>query len=187
MSALEWELRAYPRTTLEVSSGRESLNYQRVMGRAVKSQDRQGPGRCRLSAKRIGFASKNCHSGSVTRVIARIGNLSHNLWFHSVPLTSLKKPMVNQQIEKVKQEYTDKYVVVDAQCPELARFSELVGQVKTVNMSGRALVEFGDYHKNIAWYDIDLDYLKVVDKPADRKSTRLNSSHTDISRMPSSA
>jgi len=33
-------------------------------------------------------------------------------------------------------------------------------------MSGRALVEFGDYHKNIAWYDIDLDYLKVVDKPA---------------------
>jgi len=73
--------------------------------------------------------------------------------------------MINQQIEKVKQEYTDKYVVVDAECPELARFGELVGQVKTVNMSGRALVEFGDYHKNIAWYDIDLDYLKVVDKP----------------------
>ncbi len=74
--------------------------------------------------------------------------------------------MAYPQIEKVKQEYTDKYVVVDAGCPELARFSELVGQVKTVNMSGRALVEFGDYHKNIAWYDIDLDYLKVVDKPA---------------------
>jgi len=74
--------------------------------------------------------------------------------------------MVNQQIEKVKQEYTDKFVVVDAGRPELARFGDLVGQVKTVNMSGRALVEFGDYHKNIAWYDIDLDYLKVVDKPA---------------------
>ncbi|NOY29622.1 MAG: hypothetical protein GXP28_05430 [Planctomycetes bacterium] len=74
--------------------------------------------------------------------------------------------MVYQQIEKVKQEYTDKYVVVDADQPELARFGDLVGQVKTVNMSGRALVEFGDYHKNIAWYDIDLDYLKVVDKPA---------------------
>jgi len=74
--------------------------------------------------------------------------------------------MAYPQIEKVKQEYTDKYVVVDAGRPELARFSELVGQVKTVNMSGRALVEFGDYHKNIAWYDIDLDFLKVVDKPA---------------------
>lgn len=74
--------------------------------------------------------------------------------------------MVYQQIEKIKLEYTDKYVVVDADRPELARFRDTVGQVKTVNMSGRALVEFGDYHKNIAWYDIDLDFLKVVDKPA---------------------
>ncbi|MEM8947617.1 MAG: hypothetical protein AAGD11_20775, partial [Planctomycetota bacterium] len=70
------------------------------------------------------------------------------------------------QIEKVKQEYTDKYVQVDANRAELARFKDLVGQVKTVNMSGRALVEFMDYHLNIGWFDIDLDYLKVVDKPA---------------------
>ena len=71
-----------------------------------------------------------------------------------------------EQIEKVKQEYTDKYVKVDANRAELARFRDLVGQVKTVNMSGRALVEFMDYHLNIGWFDIDLDYLKVVDKPA---------------------
>ncbi len=70
------------------------------------------------------------------------------------------------QIEKVKKEYTDKYVQVDANRAELARFRDLVGQVKTVNMSGRALVEFLDYHLNIGWFDIDLDYLKVVDKPA---------------------
>src|SRR5690606_30110321 len=57
------------------------------------------------------------------------------------------------------------YVVVDVERPELARFRDLVGQVKTVNMSGRALVEFANYHLNIGWYDIDLDYLKVVDKP----------------------
>ena len=69
-------------------------------------------------------------------------------------------------IEKVKQEYTDKYVKVDANRAELARFQDLVGQVKTVNMSGRALVEFMDYHLNIGWFDIDLDYLKVVEKPA---------------------
>ena len=69
------------------------------------------------------------------------------------------------QIDKIKEEYTDKYVVVDGKRPELARFSDMVGQVKTVNMSGRALVEFMDYHLNIGWYDIDLDYLKVVDKP----------------------
>src|SRR5262245_2650926 len=73
--------------------------------------------------------------------------------------------MVVEEIEKVKQEYTDKYVVVDGERPELARFRDVVGQVKTVNMSGRALVEFMDYHVNIGWYDIDLSYLTVVDKP----------------------
>jgi hypothetical protein len=70
------------------------------------------------------------------------------------------------QIETKKREYTDKYVMVDASRPELARFRDIVGQVKTVNMSGRALVEFMDYHLNIGWYDIDPDYLKIVDKPA---------------------
>lgn len=73
--------------------------------------------------------------------------------------------MVFPNIEKMKQEYTDKYVMVDPQRPELARFTDAVGQVKTVNMSGRALVEFLDYHLNIGWYDIELEYLKVVDKP----------------------
>src|SRR5687768_13227751 len=73
--------------------------------------------------------------------------------------------MFSDQIEKMKREYTDKYVVVDATRPELARFRDVVGRVKTVNMSGRALVEFDDYHLNIGWYDIDPDFLKVVDKP----------------------
>lgn len=73
--------------------------------------------------------------------------------------------MVAEQIETMKREYTDKYVVVDAARPELARFRDVVGQVRTVNMSGRALVEFVDYHLNIGWYDIDLAFLKVVDKP----------------------
>jgi hypothetical protein len=73
--------------------------------------------------------------------------------------------MVFEQIEKQKRDYTDKYVVVDATRPELARFKDVVGQVRTVNMSGRALVEFLDYYLNIGWYDIDPQFLKVVDKP----------------------
>ena len=73
--------------------------------------------------------------------------------------------MAIEKIDKIKREYTDKYVMVDGGRPELARFNDQVGRVKTVNMSGRALVEFQDYHKNIGWFDIDLDYLKVVDKP----------------------
>ena len=39
----------------------------------------------------------------------------------------------------------------------------------------------GSYQTDIVVKDLDLDVSK------DRKSTRLNSSHTDISRMPSSA
>ncbi len=73
--------------------------------------------------------------------------------------------MVAQSIESLKHEYTDKYVVVDASRPELARFRDVVGQVKTVNMSGRALVEFIDYNLNIGWYDIAPEFLKIVDKP----------------------
>ncbi len=72
--------------------------------------------------------------------------------------------MIFENIEKLKKQYTDKYVVVDAARPELARFAGLTGTVKTVNMSGRALVEFDGYN-NIGWYDIDLSFLKIVDAP----------------------
>src|SRR3954469_5392441 len=73
--------------------------------------------------------------------------------------------MVGEQIEQMKRDYTDKYVVVDGTRPELARFRDVVGRVKTVNMSGRALVEFDDYHVNIGWYDIDPEFLRGVDQP----------------------
>lgn len=68
------------------------------------------------------------------------------------------------RIEKLKREYTDKYVIVDGDRPELARFAGYTGQVKTVNMSGRALVQFEAWN-NIGWYDIDVDFLTVVPKP----------------------
>lgn len=68
-------------------------------------------------------------------------------------------------IDELKRKYTDKYVVVDGQQPELARFRDTYGTVKTINMGGRALVEFADYHLNIGWYDIDTSHLKVVDQP----------------------
>lgn len=73
--------------------------------------------------------------------------------------------MFSDRIEKIKHEYTDKYVLVDAERPELARFRDIVGRVKTVNMNGRALVEFDEYHTNIGWFDIDPSFLKVLDGP----------------------
>ncbi len=71
-----------------------------------------------------------------------------------------------RQVEKLKHEYTDQKVVVDGDRPELLRFRGLVGQVKSINMSGRALVQF-DGRGDMAWYDIELDYLKVLDPPDD--------------------
>ncbi len=70
-----------------------------------------------------------------------------------------------QQLEQIRRDYTDKLVLVDPSRPELARFRDVVGRVKTVNMNGRALVEFDEYHSNIGWYDIAPEYLKVVDQP----------------------
>src|SRR6185436_7920039 len=46
----------------------------------------------------------------------------------------------------------------------LRRFHGLTGTVKTVNMSGRALVQFDGYN-NIGWFDIDPVFLKVIDQP----------------------
>jgi hypothetical protein len=67
-------------------------------------------------------------------------------------------------IERLKAEWTDKYVVIDSSAPELARFAKTTGFVKTVNMNGRCLVEF-DQFNNIGWYDIDPTALKIVPKP----------------------
>ncbi len=72
--------------------------------------------------------------------------------------------MLREQAEQLRQQYTDQYVVVTGDRAELARFQGVVGQVKTVNMSGRALVQF-DANNDRAWYDIAFDHLKVVDKP----------------------
>jgi hypothetical protein len=67
-------------------------------------------------------------------------------------------------IERLKSQWTDQYVVIDSPAPELARFAKSTGQVKTVNMNGRCLVEF-DQFNNIGWYDIDPTALKIVPKP----------------------
>lgn len=70
--------------------------------------------------------------------------------------------MLPERVEKLRLEYTDQYVVVEGDSPELIRYRGKLGQVRTINLNGRALVEFeGDRSR----YDLELDYLKVVDKP----------------------
>lgn len=75
------------------------------------------------------------------------------------------------EIEALQRKYTDRLVKVDASRAELARFAGVTGRVKTINMSGRALVEFEGYLDNIGWYDIDLAFLELVETPADPSAT----------------
>jgi hypothetical protein len=66
--------------------------------------------------------------------------------------------------EQLKKDLTDRFVVVADGVAELRRFSGLTGTVRTVNMNGRALVQF-DNPVDISWYDIDPSYLQVIDAP----------------------
>jgi len=65
------------------------------------------------------------------------------------------------QVDLLQREWTDQFVQVDDSVAELKRFAGLTGQVKTVNMSGQALVEF-DGSEDIGWYDIHPQFLTVV-------------------------
>ncbi|HMF18738.1 MAG TPA: hypothetical protein VKE98_16135 [Gemmataceae bacterium] len=69
-------------------------------------------------------------------------------------------------IEDLKREWTDQYVRVNSERPELKRFANNIGRVVTVNCSGRALIDFADG----AWYDIaaSSEFLTKVD-PAEAK------------------
>jgi hypothetical protein len=72
--------------------------------------------------------------------------------------------------EAVKQEWTDQYVEVDPERPELRRFAGRVGRVVTVNWNYKALVEFateaGKESEDGGWYDIALDNLRKLDPEA---------------------
>ncbi|MEX0704206.1 MAG: hypothetical protein WD069_19055 [Planctomycetales bacterium] len=74
-----------------------------------------------------------------------------------------------EQAERLKHELTDKYVIVARGVPELRRFAGLTGTVKTVNMNGKALVQF-DGPADITWYDIDPAYLEVVEAPLPKQA-----------------
>lgn len=72
--------------------------------------------------------------------------------------------MKPDEIEHLRRQYTDRYVVVKADRPRLARFRGVVGQVKTINCNGRALVQFNTDNDR-GWYDLEIDDLEVVERP----------------------
>ncbi|MGB4709555.1 MAG: hypothetical protein WBH50_08220 [Fuerstiella sp.] len=93
--------------------------------------------------------------------------------------------MLIQQAEELKREWTDKHVMVQEGIPELRRFSGLLGQVKTVNMNCRLLIEF-DTPADISWYDIDPLFAKVVDPEEFKKPTADTTAHSKAATSSSS-
>jgi hypothetical protein len=72
-----------------------------------------------------------------------------------------------QQIEALKREWTDQYIQVNPERPELKRFAGIVGRVVTVNFNRKALIDFQDG----GWYDIaaSTEYLVKLDPNEARK------------------
>jgi hypothetical protein len=66
--------------------------------------------------------------------------------------------------EALKREWTDQYVEVNPERPELARFRGIVGRVVTINWNGKALVDFQDG----GWYDVtaSAEFLTKLDPAA---------------------
>ena len=79
--------------------------------------------------------------------------------------------MILNHADKLKLEFSDKYVAVDDSRPELCRFKGLVGHIKTVNKNGRALVEFNG-PKDFGRHDIEIDFLRVVEKPVEEAAAK---------------
>jgi hypothetical protein len=63
--------------------------------------------------------------------------------------------------DALRREWTDQYVEVNPDQPELRRFAGIVGRVVTVNWNGKAIVDFQDG----GWYDITAspEYLRKLD------------------------
>ncbi len=69
--------------------------------------------------------------------------------------------------EALKHEWTDQFVRVNPERPELKRFEGTIGRVVTVNWNNKAVIDFQDG----GWYDItaSTDYLQKLD-PAEAKA-----------------
>ncbi|HLJ96399.1 MAG TPA: hypothetical protein VKU02_24710 [Gemmataceae bacterium] len=61
--------------------------------------------------------------------------------------------------DALQREWTDQFVTVNPERPELKRFAGIVGRVVTVNHNNKAVIDFQDG----GWYDISTDYLTKLD------------------------
>lgn len=91
-----------------------------------------------------------------------------------------------ERAEQLKKELTDQWVRIVSDEPELKRFANSVGQVRTVNMNCRALVEFfGD--KDESWYDISPETLEITDKPDPKPVSKVRKAPKSVAVKQSAA
>jgi hypothetical protein len=71
------------------------------------------------------------------------------------------------RLEALREEWSDQFVRVNPDRPELKRFGDTIGRVVTVNWNGKAVIDFQDG----GWYDITASeqFLTRVD-PAEAKA-----------------
>jgi hypothetical protein len=60
--------------------------------------------------------------------------------------------------ERLVREWTDQFVNVSPDRPELKRFAGIVGRVVTVNWNNKAVVDFQDG----GWYDLSPEWLRKL-------------------------
>jgi hypothetical protein len=60
--------------------------------------------------------------------------------------------------ERLVREWTDQFVKITSDRPELKRFAGIIGRVVTINWNNKALVDFQDG----GWYDVSPEVLEKV-------------------------
>jgi hypothetical protein len=84
------------------------------------------------------------------------------------------------QCEALKKEWTDQFVTVKPERPELQRFAGIIGRVVTVNYNGKALIDFQDG----GWYDITASENYLTKVPATEVKTKFNTKANSAQPIP---
>jgi len=84
------------------------------------------------------------------------------------------------QSDQLKKEWTDQFVQVKEDRPELKRFAGIVGRVVTVNWNGKAVVDFQDG----GWYDITASEQFLTKLPAEEARAKYDAKVNSAQPIP---
>jgi hypothetical protein len=82
--------------------------------------------------------------------------------------------------DALSREWTDQYVMVNPDRPELKRFAGIVGRVVTVNFNNKALIDFQDG----GWYDIAASTENLIKLDPSEAKTKYNGKANSAQALP---